>query len=199
MSPLFSTKLPFLAPLLGFDMEPLSKDDYRDAHIQLLPRGLAWPRLAGSVLGRLFAGFARGYSALHTSLILLSRELDPRITSALLTDWESFAGLPDECSLFVGTESERRAALVAKITSTGGSTSTYFVLMAQALGYSTATVTEFPVSRFGRARFGARFHGRAWRNVWQLNGVSSSQDATLQCRISKLKPAHTTVFFHYGT
>jgi len=179
-------------------MEPLSTDDYRQAHVQLLPRGLVWPRNAGSVLGRLFAGFSGSYAALHASVILLSRELDPRNTSALLPEWETFAGLPDACSLVVGTESERRAALVAKLTATGGSTASYFIAMAQALGYSSATVTEFPVSRFGRARFGARFNGRAWRNVWQMNCVSSSQDATLECRIGKLKPAHTTVLFHYG-
>lgn len=179
-------------------MEPLSNDDYRQVHVQLLPRGLAWPRQANSVLGRLFAGFSRAYATLHASLILLSRELDPRNTSALLPEWETFAGLPDACSLVVGSEAERRAALVAKLTATGGSTATYFVAMAQALGYSTAAVTEFPVSRFGRARFGARFHGSAWRNVWQVQCPGPCPDVTLECRINKLKPAHTTVLFHYG-
>lgn len=179
-------------------MEPLSKADYSQAHAQLLPRGLAWPTRPDSVLRRLFAGFARAYEALHIKLILLSHELDPRRTAALLPEWEAFTGLPDECSLLIGTDAERRAAVVAKLTANGGSTAPYFAAMAQALGYSTATVTEFPVSRFGRTRFGARFHDTAWRHVWQITGTSSDQNATLECRIAKLKPAHTTVLFNYG-
>lgn len=196
-------------------MEPLPKEDYAAAHAQLLPRGLAWPRQSGSVLGRLFAGFARAYAALHASLVLLTREIDPRSTSTLLTEWESFAGLPDECSLVAGTESERRAALVSKIASNGGATAPYFVALAAALGYAGATVTEFPVSRFGRARFGARLQGVAWRNVWQMNlsaqgatparftdrfgtRFNQSGNAVLECRLVKLKPAHTTLLFQYG-
>jgi len=196
-------------------MEPLKKEDYTAAHGLLLPRGLAWPRTPSSVLMRLFAGFSRSYAALHVSLILLIRELDPRSTTAFLSEWEKFAGLPDECSLVVGTESERRAAVVSKITATGGATATYFIGVAATLGYAGATVTEFPVSRFGRARFGSRLQGAKWRNVWQMNlsGQGStparftdrfgtrfkqSGNTVLECRIVKLKPAHTTVLFHYG-
>jgi uncharacterized protein YmfQ (DUF2313 family) len=210
-------KLAFSAPSHGYDlaMEPLSKDDYAAAHAQFLPRGLAWPRQSSSVLARLFTAFGRSYAALHTSLLVLTRELDPRSSITLLSEWEAFAGLPDECSIVTGTESERRAAVVSKITATGGVTAPYFITMAAALGYAGSTVTEFPVCRFGRARFGDRLNGRAWRNVWQMNlaaqgatparftdrfGIRFKQNGNtvLECRIVKLKPAHTTVLFHYG-
>ncbi|NDP60095.1 MAG: DUF2313 domain-containing protein [Oxalobacteraceae bacterium] len=197
-------------------MEPLNKTDYACAHAQFLPRGLAWPRQSNSVLGRLLAGFAYAYAALHASLVLLTRELDPRSTSILLSEWEAFAGLPDACSLGAGTESERRAAVVSKIASTGGATAPYFIALADALGYAGATVAEFPVSRFGRARFGARLQGATWRNVWQMHlsaqgstparftdrfgtRFHQSRNTVLECRIVTLKPAHTTVLFYYGT
>lgn len=196
-------------------MEPLSKENYAAAHAQLLPRGLAWPRQPGSVLACLFTGFARAYAALHASLVLLTRELDPRSTSALLTQWENFAGLPDECSIVTGTESERRMAVVSKIVATGGVTAPYFIALAAALGYAGASITEFPVSRFGRIRFGARLQGYAWRNTWQMNlsvqgavparftdrfgtRFNASGNGVLECRLAKLKPAHTILLFKYG-
>lgn len=181
-------------------MEPLNKDAYAQAHANFLPSGLAWPRHLSSVWMKLFAAFSRTYAGIDSTLALLADELDPRKTSAMLADWEAFAGLPDECTFVVGTEAERRAALVAKLTSTGGATGPYFVSIAETMGYAGATVQEFPVSRFGRARFGARFHDRRWRRVWQMNLPSSGAlNATLECRIQKIKPAHTKVFFEYGT
>lgn len=196
-------------------MEPLTKEDYTQAHAQFLPRGLAWPRSLGSVLMRLLAAFSSAYAALHASLVLLTRELDPRSASQMLSEWEAFAGLPDTCSLVQGTEFERRASVAAKLTATGGANATYFIQMAETLGYPGATVTEFPVRRFGRARFGTPFYGRAWRNVWQLNLTAEgstakrfsdrfgtrfkqSSNTVLECRVVKLKPSHTRVLFQYG-
>lgn len=180
-------------------MEPLRKDDYRQAHAQFLPSGLVWPRHQSSVWMKLFSAFSRTYAGIHSTLTLLADELDPRKTAAMLDEWERFAGLPDECTLVAGTEAERRIALVAKLTSTGGSTAPYFVEVAETMGYAGAAVEEFPVSRFGRARFGARFHDRRWRRVWQVNlPASGTLNAVLECRIQKIKPAHTKVYFQYG-
>ncbi len=196
-------------------MEPSTPDDYAAAHAKFMPSGLAWPRTAGSVLMRLFRGLASGYTAIDRCLIAVARELDPRSTSTLLADWETFAGLPDECSLEEGTDSERRDALVSKITATGGASAQYFEGIAAALGYQNAYVTEFTVSRFGRARFGDRFNGAVWGRHWQMNlpgqGVtkarftdrfggrySLSRNTVLECRIIKLKPSHTKVIFYYG-
>jgi len=196
-------------------MEPLSKTDYAQGHAQFLPTGLAWPRRGNSVLMRLLSGLSSGYSAIDRCLIRLTRELDPRSTSILLDDWERFAGLPDACSLDGATESERRAAVVAKIAATGGASADYFIAIAAALGYRGATVTESQVARYGRARFGERYQGIAWRHVWHMNipvqgstparftdryGIRyrQSSNTVLECRIVKLKPSHTKVIFHYG-
>lgn len=181
-------------------MEALNKEDYRQAHSQMLPTGMAWTKAKDSVMQRLFSGFSAGYARLHSRLIDVSTELDPRATSELISEWEKFAGLPDECSRFSGSVAERRSALVAKLTATGGSTAVYFSDLVTVLGYAGVSVAEFPVSRFGRARCGARFHGVDWRNVWQITvAASTTMDATLECRIAKLKPAHTNVFFKYGS
>lgn len=196
-------------------MEPMTPDDYAAAHAKFMPTGLAWPRAAGSVLMRLFRGLASGYTLIDRCLAMLVRELDPRSTSALLPDWETFAGLPDECSLDTATESERRDALTSKITASGGASAEYFEGIATALGYPGSTVSEFTVARFGRARFGDRFYGVRWGTYWQLNlpgqGITKARfvdrfgtrfrlarNTVLECRITKLKPSHTKVLFHYG-
>jgi uncharacterized protein YmfQ (DUF2313 family) len=179
-------------------VEPLNKDDYTLAHTQFLPRGMVWPRHLSSLWMKLFAAFSRTYAEIHGTLTLLADELDPRKASLMLEEWEKFAGLPDECTLVAGTEPERQAALVAKLTSTGGATAPYFVEVAETMGYIGAAVEEFPVSRYGRVRFGARFRDRRWRRVWQVNlPASGVLDAALECRIRKLKPAHTKVYFQY--
>lgn len=196
-------------------METRTQDDYTQAHAQFMPIGLAWPRKSTSVLMRLVRGLSAAAPRLEALLNTIARELDPRSASVLLPDWETFAGLPDECSIDGATVSERRAALHSKLVSTGGASAEYFIGLANAMGRPGATVTEFPVARFGRAHFGDRFHGLQWRHVWQLNlpgdgyvsarfmdrfGVRfhQSSNGALECRVVKLKPSHTKVLFEYG-
>lgn len=193
----------------------LTKADYAAVYRRLQPRGLAWPMSSGSVWGRLYAAFSRLTVQVHATLVLLTRELDPRSASQLLNEWEVFVGLPDECTVAQSTESERRLAVHTRITATGGASAAYFIGIAEFLGYTGTTITEFPVSRFGRARFQARFYGRTWRHAWQMNvaasepvparfmdrfGVRFKQSAAsiLECRVGKLKPSHTKLLFHYG-
>ena len=96
--------------------------DYRDAFLQLLPEGQAWPKRAiESVLWRTVDGLCNYWGHVDgRAADLLEIETDPRKTHELLIDWERNWGLPDPCEVDPSTdEGIRRLKLVAKMTLLG--------------------------------------------------------------------------------
>lgn len=182
---------------------------------QLLPPTSYSPN--GVVLG---AELAAEGAALDTALAAgdkLLDESDPRSTLQMLTDWERVLGLPDACSLGVATTlQERRSAVVAKITARGGSTLAWFQALAVSLGY-TVTIETYKPFRAGISRCGDRLNGGASvRYYWRVRvsgprttlfrtGASQAGDklgkiaraTDLECRLTKLKPAHTYLIVSY--
>jgi len=145
----------------------------------------------------------------------LLRELDPRTTVELLTDWETALGLPDACVPAGQTIQQRRSAVVAKYTSLGGQSRQFYIDLAAALGY-TITITEFRPFRAGISVAGDPLTNGDWIFAWQVNapettifefraGQSTAGEPLrnwgndeLECAISAVKPAHTEVLFAYG-
>ncbi len=143
-------------------------------------------------------------------------EADPRTTTQLFTDWERIAGLPDSCC---GTDSastlaQRRTRLVEKLASTGGQSRQYFIDLAAKLGYPDVSISEFhEVSCDDPCD--APLTGADWLFAWQVNvgdyiaihdmtcedpsdsPLRSWQSTELQCRINKLKPAHTVALMNW--
>lgn len=183
----------------------------------LLPTGAAWPRDPGTVrhgqLGAAADGLARG----HDLAEQLIEEADPRSARELLGDWERVAGLPDPCSAGIATTlQERRAAVVSRLTTTGGQSVAYFACIAAGLGY-TVEIDEFRPAVCGRARCGDRANGpHAVRHTWRVRvteprvtrarcGASQVGDRLgkitraedLECLLRRLKPQHTTLIVSY--
>ena len=152
-----------------------------------------------------------------TSAQDLRRQADPRLTGALLFDYEQAYGVPDFCADLSMTVADRRLAVLAKIGEVGGQTPRYFELIARALGYADARVVEYSAMTCVSPCTDA-LGSDAWRNVWSIK----SSDATrvtylnctgpcteplvswaliepLQCVINRLKPAHTLCYFTFGT
>ena len=180
----------------------------------LMPRGRAWPTEDGAALTRLLAGFSGGLSRNHNRAVDLIDEADPRTTVELLTDWERVCGLPDGCSAVgAGTLTERRNAVVAKITSQGGQSRQFFIGLASSLGYSVA-IDEFnPFTCDSECEDPCC--DEPWRHAWRVNApevtvreftcdspceepLASWGNRVLECAIGRLKPAHTHVMFGYG-
>lgn len=172
--------------------------DYTSQLQQLLPRGIAFTRAAGSTFVRLLAAIAAGMARADADIRNLRREADPRTTIDLLPEWEAAAGLPDPCVTKPQTLGERRRALVARARSTGGASAAYFEGVARDLGY-TARVVEVDT--------------HVWRmDIFESTGVTLFRagasragdrlrtfgDEILECVINRLKPAHTRVLFAYG-
>ncbi|MCP3475157.1 DUF2313 domain-containing protein [Bradyrhizobium sp. CCGUVB1N3] len=130
--------------------------DYRDAFLELLPNGQAWPKHSiDSVLWQAcdglcdYWGFVDGRAA-----DLLETESDPRLTLELLPDWERNWGLPDECLKDPPTSlADRRAALLAKMTLLGAQSRQFMIEVAKAYGYDI-TITEYAPYMTGVSRVG---------------------------------------------
>lgn len=192
----------------------MSADQYRDALHTLQPPGVALPSEAGSKWAVLLLALAAEFERVDSSGESLIDEADPRTTTQLLADWELVAGLPDVCAPETQTTTERRAALVAKLTNLGGQSRQFFIELAARLGY-TVTITEFRPFRVGQNAAGDALHGDDWIFAWRVNAPSgvvrefevgqsaagdplrSWGDSMLECAVVQRKPAQTQVFFAY--
>lgn len=180
--------------------------------LALRPPGPAWP--ADDALLR---GLAEELARAHARTLTLLEEADPRSTREMLADWEEQAGLPDPCSVGISTTiQERRAAVVDKVTSRGGSSVAYLQSICDRLGYTT-DIREFRPFVCGRSRCGDRLGG-SHRNRFYLRvrvlgprlikfrcGVSQCGDKLgkfaraedLECRLRKVAPAHINLIVAY--
>lgn len=199
---------------------PRSGDDYAEAFENLFPTGPAWPRDEETVFQRVIRALAQifGYVDQRAG-VLLNVESDPRRTFEVLEEWERAYGLPDPCVPRPLSITERRVALVERITTQGGQSRAFFISLAAALGYEI-TITEFVPFQFGLSGFGyprgnlmppqARFYWRVSVSGPRVTrfrfGVSSAghdrflsilRAEDLECVITRFKPAHTTLQFDY--
>lgn len=182
-------------------------DDYARQLAELQPRGPAW-RADDSLLGASSEELTR----IHNRALDVIAESDPRTATELFADWEQASGLQDACVGEDQSSAQRRAALIARITTIGGQSPAYYIGIAEELGYAVS-ITEFREHTVGDD-VDHLIHGEAWAYAWQVNAslttvfeldvtgvvsdpLASWSNAALECVISRLKPAHTNVLFAY--
>lgn len=193
----------------------LTKDDYLQQLQNHLPSGPAWPRDVESLTTKILDSFAEEYARIDGRIDNLIDEADPRTTLELLPDWERVVGLPDPCVQAAQTVQERRAALLAKLTTLGGQSIAFFIELAAYLGY-TITITEFTPFRAGISRVGDALTGKDWWFAWRINAPATTStwfrvgqsavgeplqafgNELLECVFNRVKPAHTVLIFAYG-
>ena len=197
----------------------LGSGDFKESLKKLLPRGRAWPKDADEapVQDAFWAAIADAFAAFHAAIAGISEvESDPRLTGALLADWELCYGLPDPCTPQPQSDQQRRAALLARITDPGGASISAFVARAAAIGV-TITVTEFQPFRVGISSVGQALTNGPWQFAWQVNGplagpivyfavgLAAAGDplvawgnAQLQCVLKAIAPAHTILIFFFS-
>lgn len=142
-------------------------------------------------------------------------EIDPRTTDLLLDDWERVYGLPDGCSDIGQSIEQRRAALLAKVSDSGGLSKRYFLQVAEELGYRDTSITTFVPSNC-EMTCEMPLRGERFRFLWTVNlphqndnhivfradtrcdsRLDSYAFGALECQFMRLKPAHTQVIFTY--
>jgi uncharacterized protein YmfQ (DUF2313 family) len=151
---------------------------------------------------------------LNTRVNQLLTDAFPRLTHELLPEWEDSLGLPDPCIGEVSTTQERRAQVLAKLTGTGGQSKAYFIGYAADLGY-TITIEEYSPFRMGQHGMGQPLGGHDWAHTWAVVapattvtpftvGLSATGEplqawgnASLQCLLEEIAPAHTELLFVY--
>ncbi|MDH5185088.1 MAG: DUF2313 domain-containing protein [Gammaproteobacteria bacterium] len=91
-------------------------DDYLVLLQQLLPPGRLWTSLCrpGSQFNNLLLSMADEFARVDGRSEQLLNEFHPQLMSEMLTDWETFVGLP-ECGVSGQTTQQRRNALQAKL------------------------------------------------------------------------------------
>lgn len=192
-----------------------SADDYLQQLINLTPTGQAFPSDDQSNWIQLLTAIAQTCARIDANAVLLLNEAFPDTTTQLLPNWERVAGIPDDCTVLGDTYQVRRLNLIAKLTSRGGQSPSYFVSVAASLGY-TVTVTESRPFRTGISHTGDALCGSAWWFVWQIHAPLNTiiwfrasdsaageplafwSNARLECIIKKFAPAHTLVQFLYS-
>lgn len=192
-----------------------SPADYRRQLMALLPKGAAWARQNTTKLHTLIDGMAQELARVDQRGEALISEADPRKAVELLTDWERVTGLPDDCLPEAGTQSERRSAVLGRLSSTGGQSVPFFIDLAEALGF-TVSIVEFDLFVAG-SDAGDLLYGDDWVFSWQVqapeetvNGFAVGEGAAgepladwgneqLECGIERANPAHATVLFAYGS
>lgn len=192
-------------------------NEYKAQLQALLPSGRLWDALreGGSLADQLLAALAGEFARVDERGEALLDETDPRTVYELLAEWEAFAGLPDSCTGELSTISQRREALLERLTSTGGQSAAYFIALAERLGY-TVTITEYTPPYVGQAVAGDALTYGGWVHAFGVNApettisdavagsaaagepLRSWGNAVLECAIRRRKPAHSVVLFTYG-
>jgi uncharacterized protein YmfQ (DUF2313 family) len=195
-------------PVLRFTAE-----DYLGQFQRLLPRGRVWSRTLELVQDFELLVLMPTWVRLQNALNRLIPEIFPCSTNELIPEWEATLGLPDPCTGHLGTKQEQKQAICWKFLARGGQSKSYFIAIAEGLGYSI-TITEFAPFRAGINRAGDPVYGSGWANVWRVTATSpvvyfraGQSDAgdrlrswgspLLQCTLDAIKPAHTVLLFGY--
>lgn len=183
---------------------------------RLLPRGLAWTRLAGSVLQGFWQVIAGAIAAVHARTgILTEVESFPPASVELLPDWERVLGLPDPCLGVNPATAARQASVANRLAGGGGQSIAYYMAVARQLGGAIA-VTEYAPFRLGVDHFGMPLRNASWAYAWLVNldgaqlfrfewDVSAWGEPFWQvpggaivCELQRLAPAHTVLIFGAG-
>lgn len=177
-------------------------DDYKRVVPQFLPLGLAWKVKPGGTMDKLHCALAKEPSRVEFRGLNVLEEFDPRTSQELLEDWERVLGLPDPCDDDPSTVlADRQEAAHAKLTARDEVNESFFIELADDLGYPGATIRqehapfECGISDCGDALQGWQGH---WTYTWTLILLNSTDnDKTLQCLVRLYAQAHIIVHFEY--
>ncbi|MEZ6004711.1 MAG: putative phage tail protein [Planctomycetota bacterium] len=184
---------------------------------QLLPPGWILPQGLDSNLGKLLLGVSGELERLTGRTCDLIEEADPRTAAETLSDWERIWGLPSGCGTPPDTVEGRRAALLARVLASNGSSPLVLEQIARAFG-GTVTVhrhrpTQFGTWELGPCEFGPaetrflvtidfglrpvrRFEFGLSQFGWDpFSWVDGNSGA--ECALTEAAPAHVRLLFTY--
>lgn len=190
-----------------------SAEQYRDLMLALQPPGSALPRDIESTWARLLLALAGELARIDGRTEDLVKESDPRTTFEMLSDWERVLGLPDDCVTDPLSVSQRRDAVVAKLTTLGSMSKNFYIAIAATMGF-TITIDEFEPFTCD-STVDTPLYGMDWQFCWRVNApeqtvrywtvdddvsmpLAAWGNQLLECVLNRIKPAHTVIDFSYG-
>lgn len=197
-------------------MKAYTHEAYTQQLLQLFPSGAAWSRDGESVLAALAAGLSQEPARIDIMAHNLLQECDPTQTLSLLPEWERMCGLPDACSHYGESITERRQAIELRLAAHGGQSRAYYEELASMLTGARCSVEEFLPFRAGTACAGDALYNGSWQYAFAIRAPSVPMRAFsvassvvgealrhwghehVECIIRHYKPAHTIVLFTYG-
>ena len=191
---------------------------YISLFYKLLPKGKAWNRSPASNMYKLISAYSPEWKRVDDRVSDLLRESNPITCQETLSSWEKLFGLPDNCTENLNlTFEQRRNIVIQRFVARGGSNAAYFEKIAAIFGYPDVKCSDYKPFRSGKSQSGDQISGEGWEYVFKLfspnaiinnfkSGSSQSGDQirtfgnpAMECIIRRVKPAHTTVIFSYGT
>jgi uncharacterized protein YmfQ (DUF2313 family) len=165
-------------------------DSYLSPLQRLLPFGALWNRDPGTQLTEFLRGLSYSFLNVGRRAIDLLREIDPRQTLELLTDWETAFEIPGDCGELSSTVAGRREDLVAKIRGNDDPNESTFLEVATEAGYPDATIKTWSPFVAGSLA-GDPICDRDWQFRFEVVRHPGASDTQLACRIDAISPVHT--------
>ena len=180
----------------------MSEADYLQQLRQLLPPGPAFDPELEPDLAQLLASWAPELARVDALNDQLRLEQMPATATWLLTDWETYLGLPDACTVPGSqTVEERRQAVINKLSAKGAPQRSYYMRLASQTGVAVG-IDEFRPARVGPANVGDFLYGDGWPWSWLVSApvvkFGTAEAAALDCRLQLEAPDYTDVVVGFG-
>jgi uncharacterized protein YmfQ (DUF2313 family) len=170
----------------------LSVEEWTRTLLDLLPRGIVWPREPGTTQEAFWTAIADAMVAIQTRDCDLAAEAYPCGAVELLPEWEHELGLPDECTQGEWTIAQRQQFVCAKLAAQGGQSRAYFLELAALYGFQISIKEHWPwvmgCTTFCDVRLGVPV---GW---WQVI-MPCPLSPVLECVIRRAAPAGSIVTF----
>lgn len=194
-----------------------SEDQVLDELLGHLPPGWIWRRDRDSLIAALLTPLAGGIADIEQVAEDMLREVDPRLATLCLPDYERVLG-PDPCGRDTSTMSlaDRRQLAHQRWTARGGASRAYFIGLAAKRGVAI-TISENRVTYAGEMVAGDEIIETPEQFIWTVHLAFTDESlfevddgqagdrlydlviSDIDCDIRRLKPAHTEVVFDYGS
>lgn len=193
-----------------------SEDQVLDELLSHLPPGWIWRRDRDSLIAALLTPLAGGIADVEQMAEDMLREVDPRLASVCLPDYERVLG-PDPCGRDTSTMSlaDRRQLAHQRWTARGGASRAYFIGLAAKRGVAI-TISENRVSYADELVADGELVEPPEQFIWTVHLAFTEETvftadegqagdllldlviSDIDCDIRRLKPAHTEVVFDYS-
>jgi uncharacterized protein YmfQ (DUF2313 family) len=166
------------------------------------------------VQDQVLAAFAPSFQRASTAALDLIADAFPETTVDFIPEWQAALGLPDPCAGPAPTIVQQRQQIVARLTDSGGQSRSYFISLAQRLGYTISISNDAPF-RCGQSACGQHLGTQDWFFNWIVSAplytinpflagqstagdpLSTNGNGVLICEIQERQPAHTVLNFNF--